>query len=306
MIDTITSFLASDIRTATPLLIAGLGILFSSRAGIVNVGTEGFMLVGALAGVVGSWLTNSSLLGSLFAMGVTVLLAAIFAFFVVYLRADQTVVGVAINTFALGATTTLNRILFGMNTSPPLINVFDVVPIPGLSKIPIIGDALFSQPLLTYLAFLSVPIAWFVMYKTHIGLKVRAVGENPRACDTLGISVTKVRTGAILFSGALAGLGGVFISMGQLSFFTEDMVSGRGYMVLAAVVFGRNNPVGVMLATLIFGAGDALMYQIQAAMSGVPYQFSMMLPYLITLIAVCAFKSKTRPPAATGIPYVKE
>lgn len=306
MWDMISSFLASDIRTATPLLIAGLGIVFSSRAGIVNVGTEGFMLIGALAGVIGSWLSDSALVGGLFAMAVTMVIAAVFAYFTIHLRADQTVVGVAINVFAMGITISLNRIIFGANTSPPRIDVFDAVAIPGLSQIPVIGPALFNQPILCYLAFLAVPVAWYVMQKTHIGLKVRAVGESPKACDTLGISVAKVRWGAILFSGALAGLGGAFVSMGQLSFFTENMIAGRGYMVLAAVVFGRYTPVGVMIATLVFGAGDALMYQIQAANMGVPYQLSQMLPYLITLLAVCGLIRKNRSPASSGTPYVKE
>lgn len=300
------SFLSSDIRTATPLLIAALGIVFSARAGIINVGTEGFMLVGALMGVVGSRYSGSAFVGALAAMACTLVLAALFAYFTINLQANQTVVGVAINIFAMGFTITLNRIIFGANTSPPIIDVFDAVPIPGLSRIPVIGPALFNQPLLCYLAFLAVPVAWYVMQKTHIGLKVRAVGENPKAADTVGINVWRVRWAAILFSGALAGLGGAFVSMGQLSFFTENMISGRGYMVLAAVVFGRYSPVGVLVATLVFGAGDALMYQIQAANLGVPYQISMMLPYFITLLAVCGLIRKNRSPAASGEPYVKE
>ena len=300
------SFLASDIRTATPLLIAALGIVFSARAGIINVGTEGFMLVGSLMGVVGSRYSGSAFVGALVAMASTLVLAALFAYFTVNLQADQTVVGVAVNIFAMGFTITLNRIVFGANTSPPIIDVFDAVPIPGLSRIPVLGPALFNQPLLCYLAFLAVPVAWYIMQKTHIGLKVRAVGENPKAADTVGINVWRVRWAAILVSGALAGLGGAFVSMGQLSFFTENMISGRGYMVLAAVVFGRYSPVGVLVATLVFGAGDALMYQIQAANLGVPYQISMMLPYFITLLAVCGLIRKSRSPAASGAPYVKE
>lgn len=302
----ITSFLASDIRTATPLLIAGLGVVFSARSGIINVGAEGFMLIGALMGVIGSYLWGSAVAGALFAMLIVMAVAAIFAFFTVELKADQTVVGVAINVFAMGVTITLNRIIFGANTSPPIIQVFDPVAIPLLASIPVIGPALFNQPIPTYLAFLAVPFARYVMQNTHIGLKIRAVGENPRACDTLGIHVGRVRWGAILFSGLLCGLGGAFVSMGQLSFFTENMISGRGYMVLAAVVFGRYTPVGVLIATLVFGAGDALMYQIQAANIGIPYQFNMMLPYLITLLAVCGFVRKNRAPASSGVPYIKE
>ena len=304
--DLLKSFLASDIRTATPMLIAGLGIVFSARAGIVNIGIEGFMLVGALMGVVGSYLTGSAAMGAVFAMASALVLAAVFAYFTLHLRADQTVVGVAINIFATGFTITLNRMIFGANTSPPKLDVFDAVPIPVLKDIPVVGQAFFNQPLLCYVAFLLVPAAWLIMQKTHIGLKIRAVGESPKACDTLGINVLKVRWAAILFSALMAGLGGAFVSMGQLSFFTENMISGRGYMVLAAVVFGRYSPVGVMLATLLFGAGDAVMYQIQAANIGVPYQVSIMLPYVITILAVCGLIGKSRAPASSGTPYAKE
>ncbi|HZK29095.1 MAG TPA: ABC transporter permease, partial [Clostridia bacterium] len=226
--------------------------------------------------------------------------------FTLHLKADQTVVGVAINIFASGFTISLNRMIFGASTSPPQIAVFRRVPVPVLKDIPIIGNALFNQPVLCYMAFLLVPVAWYVMQKTHIGLQVRAVGENPKACDSLGINVLKVRWRTIMVSALTAGLGGAFVSMGQLSFFTEEMIAGRGYMVVAAIVFGRYSPVGVMLATLLFGAGDAVMYQIQAANIGIPYQISLMLPYIITVLTVCGLIGKTRTPAASGQVYTKE
>jgi simple sugar transport system permease protein len=144
------------------------------------------------------------------------------------------------------------------------------------------------------------------MQKTDIGLKIRAVGENPRACDTVGINVNRIRYGTVLYSGAMAGIAGAFVSMGQLSFFTEGMVAGRGFMALAAVVFGNYTPAGVMLAALVFGAGDALQYRLQAINTGIPYQFLIILPYIITIVAVCGLIGKTRQPASSGVPYVKE
>ncbi len=304
--DLITSFISSDIRTATPLLIAGLGVVFSARAGIVNIGIEGFMLLGALMGVIGSYLCGSAFVGALFAMAFVMILSSVFAFFTINIKADQTVVGTAINIISMGLTITVNRVMFGTNTVIPQIKVFTPVPIPILSKIPVIGQALFNHPIITYMAFLTVPIAWYIMNKTHYGLKIRAVGENPRACDTVGINVSKLRWSSILISGLMSGLAGAFVSMGQLSFFVENMIAGRGFMVLAVIVFGNYSPLGVMIAALVFGAGDAVMYRLQAANTGIPYQISMLLPYLITIFAVCGFIKKSKPPASSGIAYIRE
>jgi simple sugar transport system permease protein len=306
MIDVITSFLASDIRTATPILIAALGLVFSERAGIVNIGTEGFMLIGALFGVLGSYWSGSVLIGVFLAIVVTMIFSWIFAFFTITIRADQTVVGTAINIFASGLTITLNRVVFGLSTSVPKIDVFDKVAIPGLSKIPVIGEAIFNQSIPVYITLLAVPVAWFVLQKTNIGLKIRAVGEHPKACDTVGINVKKVRYQAVLFSGLMIGFAGSFVSMGQLSFFTEGMVSGRGFMALAAVVFGNYTPGGALFAALVFGAGDALSYRLQAANTGIPYQFLTMLPYLITVMAICMMIRKSNKPAASAVAYTKE
>ncbi|MDO4492535.1 MAG: ABC transporter permease [Clostridia bacterium] len=295
-------FLSSAIRMATPLLIAGLGLVFSASAGIVNIGTEGFMLLGALMGCAGSYWTGSAFLGALIAMVSTMLFSAVFAFFVLNMRADQTVVGAAINIFASGLTITLNRIIF---KGVPVLAAYDPVDIPLLSEIPVIG-VLFRQSVVCYLAFLAVPLAWYVMKKTHIGLEVRSVGENPRASDTLGIDVNGTRWWTILLSGLFSGLAGSYMSLGQLSFFTEGMVSGKGFMALAVVVLGCYSPLGVLGASLVFGAGMALQFRLQAANTGIPYQIITMLPYLITLLAVCGFVRGSRSPAASGVPYTKE
>ncbi len=306
MIEGIVSFLESDIRTATPILICALGLVFSAKSGVVNIGAEGMMLTGALLGVVGSYFTGSVWGGLGLAMLGGLALAAVFAYLTITVRADQTVVGTAINTLGLGLTTTLFRVIFGMNTSPPKIDSFKAMPIPLLSKIPIIGPALFNQSLPFYIVLLLVPLAGFVMFKTNLGLTIRGVGENPKVCSTVGIPVLRVRWGTVLFSGLLAGFAGCFLSLGTLSFFTEDMVAGRGFMAVAAVVFGNYKPLGVLGAALLFGAGDAIMYRLQATGTAIPYQFLLMLPYVLTILALCGFVGKSQVPAASGQPYSKE
>lgn len=302
----ITSFLASDIRTSTPLILAGIGLVFSERSGVVNIGAEGMMLVGAFVGVMISYYTSSALCGALAAMLSGLLIALLFAFICITLKANQIIAGTAINILASGFTVTMNRLVFGLSTSVNIIESYQPVPIPLLSDLPVIGDSLFHQTVVGYIAFLLVPISYFIMQRTKIGLRIRSVGENPKACATLGIHIIRLRYVTVMLSGLLCGLAGSFISMGLLSAFTEDMVAGRGFIVIAAVVFGNYTPVGVMLACLLFGAASALQYRLMAINSIVPYQFWTMIPYVITTIALCAYKTKSNQPAASGRPYDKE
>ena len=302
MVDLITNFLTADIRTATPLLLAALGLVFSERAGIVNIGTEGIMLIGALLGCVGASFSGSSLVGALTAIFGGLVMSLIFAFFTITLRSNQIVVGTAFNIFAGGFTITLNRLLLNGAKVKGYVNL----PVPGLSKIPVAGDVLFNWSLPVYFAFICVPLCWFVLQRTNIGLKVRAVGEYPKACDTVGINVFRIRYGAVLFSGMMAGLAGSFVSMVQLSSFTEGMVSGKGFMALAVCVFGNYSPKTVLLAALLFGAADALKYRLLTTSLGGYYQFLNMLPYLITIVALCMFAKRSNKPACSGVAYRKE
>ena len=302
MVDLITNFLTADIRTATPLLLAALGLVFSERAGIVNIGTEGIMLIGALLGCVGASFSGSSLVGALTAIFGGLVMSLLFAFFTITLRSNQIVVGTAFNIFAGGFTMTLNRLLLNGAKVKGYVNL----PVPGLSKIPVAGDVLFNWSLPVYFAFICVPLCWFVLQRTNIGLKVRAVGEYPKACDTVGINVFRIRYGAVLFSGMMAGLAGSFVSMGQLSSFTEGMVSGKGFMALAVCVFGNYSPKTVLLAALLFGAADALKYRLLTTSLGGYYQFLNMLPYLITIVALCMFAKRSNKPACSGVAYRKE
>ncbi|MGL5437164.1 MAG: ABC transporter permease [Lachnospiraceae bacterium] len=302
MVDIITNFLTADIRTATPLLLAALGLVFSERAGIVNIGTEGTMLVGALLGCIGAAFSGSALVGALLAVFGGFMMSLIFAFFTITLRSNQIVVGTAFNIFAGGFTITLNRLMLNGTKVNGYINL----PVPGLSQIPVIGRVLFNWSLPVYFAFICVPLCWFVLQRTNIGLKIRAVGEYPKACDTVGINVFRIRYGAVLFSGMMAGLAGSFVSMGQLSSFTEGMVSGKGFMALAVCVFGNYSPKTVLFAALLFGAADALKYRLVTTSLGGYYQFLNMLPYIITIVALCMFAKRSNKPASSGVAYRKE
>ncbi|MBS3970870.1 MAG: ABC transporter permease [Clostridia bacterium] len=304
--DVIINFLRTDLRTATPILLAAIGLVFMERSGVVNIGVEGMMLVGTLFAVVGSFYFGNAWLGAITAMLATGLMGLLFAFLVVTVRANQVVVGIAINILGLGLTTSLARIVFGVNLAPPKIDTFKIVSIPFLSDIPILGPILFNQMLLVYFALLLVPITHYMLFKTTIGLKIRAVGEHPKAADTVGINVFKVRYASIIGGSLLAGLAGAYLSLGLLSFFSEGMVAGRGFIALAAVIFGKWTPFGTLGAALLFGLGDAIQIRMQAMGSTVPYQFLLMLPYLLTVVALAGFVGKSSPPAASGLPYTKE
>lgn len=298
------AFLGSAVLMAATYLLAGLGAVFGERAGIVNIGIEGLMLIGSLLAVVGSYATGSVWAGLLLAMLGGMLLAAVFAAFTVGLHANQTVTGVALNILASGLTVLLFRTIFGLNGMIPQIDTFDAVAVPGLSALPVVG-ALFRQPLPVYIAFALVPVCAFVMDRTNLGLIVRSVGNNPRACDTVGLPVYRVQVETILFTGVMSGFAGAFLSTGQLSFFTEGMVAGRGYMVLAAVAFGNYTPVGVLAAALLFGASEALQYRLQVACPMIPTEIWAMLPYVITLFAICVYRRGSNRPVNSGRNYLR-
>jgi simple sugar transport system permease protein len=310
MFEQICNFIAADIRTAMPIMIAALGLLFSERAGVVNIGAEGILLLGSLAGVVGSWYSGSVWIGLLFAMLTGGVVALIFAALSVSLCANQVVAGAAINILALGITTSLNRISFGVNTAPPKIESFAKIQLPQfINRIPFVGEGLFtvfSQNILVYIVFLLVPLAHFVMFKTELGLNIRGVGEYPKACDTVGINVYKIRYGTIIISGFFCGAAGAYVSLGLLSFFMENMIAGRGFIALAAVAFGKYTPLGILGASLLFGGGLALESRLQTLGTGVPYQFFLMIPYILTILALVGFAGKNKGPASSGVPYLKE
>ena len=305
MFDVLTRLLSTTLIMATPMLVAAMGTLFIERSGIINIGNEGFMIMGALMGVVGSYVSGSAFVGALVAMLSAGALGLVFAFFTITLRANQVVTGLAVNAIAAAVTSLLFRQIFGLSASVPRIETFETLPIPLLRDIPVLG-VLFEQTAVGYLAFLLVPLTTFVLRRTRMGLTVRSVGENPLCCDTLGIHVQRTRYLSVLYGSMMAGLGGAFVSMGQLSFFTVGMIAGRGYMTLAAIVFGNYTPWGIMLACVLFGAVSSLQYMLQATSSLIPYQLWVSFPYLFAVLALCLYRTRSKAPACSGQPFVRK
>ncbi len=304
---------AATLRAATPLILAALGGIFSERAGIVNIALEGIMLVGAFFAMVVSFYTAkagmppalSAWLGVLAAIIAGFLISMIHAVVSIRYRADQIVSGVAINILALGLTGFLLQLIFNTSGNSPSVPNLGSANIPILSSIPILGDIFFNQPPFVWIALIAVPVSAFVLFRTPLGLRLRSVGEHPHAADTVGIDVFKLRYLGVALSGVLAGVAGAYLSIGQLNIFTENMTAGRGFIALAAVIFGKWNPWGAFGACLLFGFADAIQISLQNAGVNIPSEFLLMLPYLLTLIALAGFIGKSNPPAAVGVPYEK-
>jgi simple sugar transport system permease protein len=278
--------------------------MFSERSGVVNIGLEGLMLISAFAGVVGAFLSGSAWIGLLFAVGAGLTFGLVHAVMCVTFEADQIISGTAINLLALGGTGFLMVIVFNQGGTSPDVEKFSPVAIPLLSTIPIIGQALFDQSLLVYLMYAMVPITFFVLFRTPFGLRLRATGEVPEAVDTAGVSVTRMRYFGVALSGMLAALGGVYLSMGILSSFSEGMTGGRGFIALAALIFGRWHPIGAAGAALLFGFAQAL--TIRVPPEAVPNEFIQMIPYILTIVVLAGFGGRAIAPAAVGKPYRKE
>ena len=288
MFNTILSFLSSMIRYSTPLLFVSLGVLAMEVSGVVNMGAEGMMIIGCLAGVVATEYLGSVWLGALAAMIVAGLFGLLFGLLVLEFRVNQVVLGVAFNLVGAGLSTTLNRAFFdGMMTTHYYTK-----------------DALGLMPP-TYIAFLLVALMWVVLYKMKIGVQMRSVGENPVVVESVGISVKRLRYMACVAGGMLVGLGGAVLSTGILSQFTENMTDGRGFIALAAVTFGKYTPFGTLGGVIVFGIGETLSYRLQAGGGAFPYEFALMLPYVLTVLALCVFSRNAKDPAALGVPYYK-
>jgi len=304
----VISIIAGAIRMATIVLLGALGELVVERSGVLNLSVEGMMLTGAFAGFIGAYFTNSLWFGVLCAAVGGFLISMIFGLLAVLFQVDQTVSGLSVNIFAAGLTFYLYRTIFpntGGRTIPGLVP-FEVVKIPYLSEIPYIGELVFSHYMLSYLAlFLALAIS-FYLYKTKSGLILRTLGENPRAVDMKGISVTKYRFLAVLFGGLLAGLGGSFITLCSSGLFVADITAGRGWLAIAIVIFGDWKPAKILLASLFFGFIDALQMQVQAVGIQIPFQLFLALPYILTTIAVFIGRKRAGAPIALGVSYVRE
>jgi simple sugar transport system permease protein len=288
------SLIFSTVRLSTPLILAALGGLCSERAGVVNIALEGMMLAGAFTAAAITYSTGSPWVGLTAAMAAGVVIALVHAVACVRYRADQVVVGTAINILMVGLPGFLSGAFFLSSGSTPQIPIEQLIP-----RVPIV------------LAFTLVPLTWWVLYRTPFGLRLRAVGENPEAADAAGINVAAIRYSGVLLSGALAALGGAYLSIGQSSLFTRNMTSGRGFIALAALIFGKWRPVQTLVACLFFGFTEAITIQMQGVVklpSGedIPVQFIQMVPYVLTIVVLAGFIGHSRPPRALGRAYEKE
>jgi simple sugar transport system permease protein len=284
----------STIRLSTPLILAALGGLFSERSGVINIALEGMMLAGAFTAAAVTYAVGSPYVGLIAGMMAGMLIAAIHAVACIRYKADQVVTGTAINILMLGLPAFLSGAFFLSSGSTPQIPRVQLIP-----RLPMI------------IAFALVPITWYVLYKTPFGLRLRSVGENPEAADAAGVPVARMRYAGVLLSGVLAGIGGAYLSIGQSSLFTRNMTSGRGFIALAALIFGKWRPFQTLLACLLFGFTEAISIQMQGVVklpSGedIPVQFIQMVPYVLTIIVLAGFIGSSRPPQALGIPYQKE
>lgn len=300
-------FLVASIRLGTPLLLGALGAGISERSGVFNVGIEGMMLIGAFFGSAVTVWTGSLWFGLLAALIAGALTALVFAFFCVTMKTNQIVTGLVINILALGTTSLMLRVLFygaGLDTRTPS---FAPISIPVLRDIPIVGPVLFDQQEpLTYIAVLLVPVIWYLLYRTRFGLCLRAVGEHARAADTVGINVAQVRYIGTIISGAMAGLGGAFISLSVVRVFQDNMILGRGFIALAVATFGKWHPYRILLAAILFGAMQSLEFRVQVLGLDISAQLPAMLPYILTLLALAGLVGRITPPAEDGIPYMRE
>ena len=301
----ITAIFASTIRGTTPILLAALGEAYAERSGLLNLGIEGMMVAGAFSSFTVALKMNSLFAGFMCAAVVGLTLGMVFGILTITLGVNQIVVGLGLTIFANSMCSFLHRVIFG-NQFPILFGAGGTNEIPLLSRIPLIGQALFNQHWLVYLAFSLVPVMYILMYKTRFGLRVRAVGEGPRAADACGVNIYSTRFYAILLGGLLASLGGAFLALGDLAFFVPDMVMGRGYIAIVVVMLGKWNPVRVCLGGLLFGFALALTSAMQVAGIHISPDFILMTPYLVVIVALLIFARSTNLPSALCIPYRRE
>jgi len=302
----ITSIILATVRMAVPLLLITLAELYSERAGMVNIGLEGLATVGALAGFMMTFLTGSTWLGILGGALAGILVNMVYAYATISLCANHTVYGMAINILAPALASFIYRVYFGTGSSLKQIELMSTVSIPGLKDIPFVGNLLFNQTPMVYLTFAMVIFTSIFFNRSKAGLNYKSVGEHPKAAATLGINVIGIKYLSCVICGALAGIGGAYLTTCYSTTYTEGIVSGRGFIALAAVIFGRWTGGGALVACLFFGLCDALQIRLQVSSFGVPYQFFQMIPYVATVLVLAIVGSKKAGPLANGKPYRKE
>ncbi len=308
------SILTITIRAGTSLLYATIGEIFTERSGILNLGVEGMMIMGAVTGFAAAFHSGSAWVGVLVAMLVGGLLASIHAFLTITLYADQTVSGLALTIFGTGLASFLGQRL-GPQGAPLVGQVgpkFTKISLPLLSQLPVIGQAVFNQDVLVYCLYVLVPLSWYLLYKTRPGLHLRAVGESPHTAQAMGISVIRTRYMYTILGGMLVGLGGAHLSLSYTPGWTENLTSGRGWIAIALVIFATWDPSRAVIGALLFGGVNAIQFRLQAAGTTIPAAFLNMLPYAFTIIVLVlitwweAFRKRVGAPAALGLPYMRE
>ena len=308
------SILTITVRAGTSLMYATIGEIITERAGILNLGVEGMMIMGAVTAFAAAFHSDSAWLGVATGMVVGGLLALIHAFLTITLRADQTVSGLALTIFGTGLASFLGQRL-GPDGMPLVGQVgprFHKVALPVLAEIPVIGPVLFHQDVLVYVVYLLVPLAWFILYKTRPGLHLRAIGESPHTADAMGVNVIGLRYRYTVVGGMLVGLGGAHLSLSYTPGWTENLTSGRGWIAIALVIFATWDPARAVVGALLFGGVNAIQFRLQAAGATIPAAFLNMLPYALTITVLViitwweAFRKRVGAPAALGIPYMRE
>jgi len=303
---TFTSLLQGSLALAVPLIFGSLAGVLSERVGVVNIAIEGQLLAGAFVSALIASLSDNMFAGLIGAVIAGALVAWVLAVFAIKYVVDQIIVGVVLNVLVVGLTNFVFSTLMVSNLTfynqPPR---FDKILIPVLGQIPVLGPVLFNQTLIVYLMYVAVAVVYFALFKTRWGLRVRAVGEYPKAADTVGINVFRTRYVSVIIGGALAGLGGSFFTLGQVGAFGKEMTNGAGYIALAALIFGRWNPIYAAFAALLFGFAENLQYGLAIIGSSVPSEFLLMLPYALTVVAVAGLVGKVTGPAASGKAYIK-
>jgi simple sugar transport system permease protein len=300
-----SALFAAMLRFATPLVFAAMGGILSERSGVINIGLEGMMLMGAFFGIFGSDVFGSWVVGVLVGMAAGGALGLVHAAFSIHLRADQVVSGTAVNLLALGITGYVFVAHYGTQGTPGEVPRVPEVTLPGIKNIAFVGDAIGQTSLLTWLALLLVPVVALFLFRTPAGLRLRSVGEKPLAAESVGIPVIRTRYIAVVASGLLAALGGVYLSIALLGSFSQGMTAGRGFIALAAVIFGSWRPGGALAAALLFGFSSAVAQRLPAFSESLAVLFQA-LPYVLVLVVVAGLIGRSRPPAGIGVPYVKQ
>lgn len=301
------NILTRAILMSTPLMMGSIAEVYAERTGMMVTAIEGIFLMGAWGGFIGTFMSGSLFVGALTAILLGTLMAALYAFITVYLRQQQIVVGTAMNILAAGLCAYFQRVLFGIPTTPLQIDVLESIPIPVLSSIPVIGPIFFNQNILTYIAYLIIPLSYIVLFKTSLGLALRSVGENPEAADASGINVNRMRFFTVVIAGAFGGLAGSFYTIGYLGMFTTGIIGGRGWIAFAICFLGNWNPRGAVFGTLVFGLAEAISIYLQSTggMAIIPNEFVIALPYILTIVLTIA-KRSFNVPSKLGVPYIKE